>query len=187
MKSILNVVWKRIVQYFLQGLFYTAPIGITIFLLVKGVLFIDSIFNTEIPGIGVVAALVGITAVGWVTSKIIHKPLLNRAGKLIEKTPLVKLIYSSVKDLVSAFVGQKKKFDKPVIVALDEHGLERLGFVMEDNLQFLGISGSKIAVYIPMSVSVAGDLFIVDAQRVKPIDASSAEVMKFIMSGGLTS
>ena len=187
MKSALNAVWKKIAQYFLQGLFYTAPIGITIYLLVKGALFIDSIFNTEIPGIGVLAILIGITVIGWITSKIIHKPLLHRAGKLIEKTPFVKLIYTSVKDLVSAFVGQKKKFDKPVLVSLDEHGLERLGFIMEDNLQFLGISGSKIAVYVPMSVSVAGDLFIVDAQRVKPIEASSAEVMKFIMSGGLTS
>ncbi len=187
MKSTLNALWKRIAQYFLQGLFYTAPIGITIFLLVQAVLFIDSFFNAGIPGIGVLAILFGITIIGWITSKIIHKPLLHRAGKLIEKTPLVKMIYTSVKDLVSAFVGQKKKFNKPVLVALDEHGLERLGFVMEDDLQFLGIPSTKIAVYLPMSVSVAGDLFIVDCQRVKPIEASSAEVMKFIVSGGLTS
>lgn len=180
-------IWKKIIQYFLQGLFYTAPIGITLFLLVKGVLFLDSIFDTSIPGIGIIAVLVGITFVGWLTTKIIHKPLLQRADSLIEKTPLVKLIYSSVKDLVSAFVGQKKKFDKPVLVSIDNYGLERIGFVMEEQLQFLGIEDTKIAVYIPMSISIAGDLFIVDAQRIKPIDASSTEVMKFIMSGGLTS
>lgn len=187
MKSEIKAVWKKIYQYFLQGLFYTAPIGITVFLLVKGVLFLNSIFDTRIPGIGVLAVLVGITGVGFITSKIIHKPLLERAGKLVEKTPFVKLIYSSVKDLVSAFVGQKKKFDKPVLVSLGEDGLERLGFIMEENLQFLGIDENKIAVYVPMSVSVAGDLFIVDVKRIKPIQASSAEVMKFIMSGGLTS
>jgi uncharacterized membrane protein len=187
MNPTIKEIWKKTYQYFLQGLFYTAPLGITLFILVKMVLFIDSIFDTTIPGIGVVALLFGITIVGWLTTKIIHRPLMQRADKMLEKTPLVKVIYTSVKDLVSAFVGQKKKFNKPVLVSIDNQGLERIGFIMEENLAFLGIEGTKIAVYIPMSVSVAGDLFIVDAHRVKELDASSAEVMKFIMSGGLTS
>ncbi len=183
----MKIFWKRTVQYFLQGLFYTAPIGITIYLLIVVVLFFDSLFNTKIPGVGILAALIGITVIGWIATRFIHKPILHSAEKIFEKTPLIKTIYSSVKDLVSAFVGQKKKFDKPVLVQIDNNGLERIGFVMEENLQFLGLPETKIAVYIPMSVSIAGDLFIVDASRVNQLDASSAEVMKFIVSGGLTS
>lgn len=179
--------WKKVTQYFLQGLFYTAPIGITIYLLVVVILFIDSLFNTEIPGIGILAALFIITVIGWIATRFIHKPILQTAEKVFEKTPLIKIIYSSVKDLVSAFLGQKKKFDKPVLVQLDAFGLERLGFIMEENLEFLGLPNTKVAVYVPMSVSIAGDLFIVDSTRVKPLDASSTEVMKFIVSGGLTS
>lgn len=187
MNTTAKIIWKKIYQYFLQGLFYTAPLGITIYLLVTVVLYIDSLFNTTIPGIGIISTLLGITIIGWITTRFIHKPLLDRADKIIEKTPLVKLIYSSVKDLVSAFVGQKKKFNKPVIVAIDPNGLERIGFIMEENLVFLGLPDTKVAVYFPMSVSIAGDLFIIDATRVRPLDASSAEVMKFIVSGGLTS
>lgn len=187
MEITLKKIWKKLSQYFLQGLFYTAPIGITVYLLGITILYIDSLFDTEIPGIGIVAALFGITAIGWIATHFIHKPLLGSADKILGKTPLVKLLYSSIKDLVSAFVGQKKKFNKPVIVAIDPNGLERIGFVMEENLAFLGLPETKVAVYFPMSVSIAGDLFIVDAARVRPLDASSAEVMKFIVSGGLTS
>ncbi|MEI6347179.1 MAG: DUF502 domain-containing protein [Bacteroidota bacterium] len=186
MNPTIRKIWKRTYQHFLQGLFYTAPIGITIFLLVKAVLFIDSIFKTSIPGVGILAILIGITTIGWITTKIIHKPLLQKADLLIEKTPLVKVIYTSVKDLVSAFVGQKKKFDKPVLVTLD-NGLERIGFIMQENLSFLNIEGQKVAVYFPMSVSIAGDLYIVEVNRITPLETSSSDMMKFIMSGGLTS
>jgi uncharacterized membrane protein len=105
---------------------------------------------------------------------------------MMEKAPLIKVIYSSVKDLLSAFVGKERKFDKPVLVHLDKGGiLSRLGFITSENLDDLGIK-DRVSVYLPSSYGVLGELYIVPAERVTPLDINSADVMKFIVSGGVT-
>ena len=96
------------------------------------------------------------------------------------------VIYSSVKDLLSAFVGKERKFDKPVLVSLDKEGvLKRLGFITSDDLNDLGIT-DRIAVYLPSSYGVLGELYVVPKEKIELIDANSADVMKFIVSGGVT-
>ena len=106
---------------------------------------------------------------------------------LIEKAPLVKIIYTSVKDLLSAFVGQKKKFNKPVIVTLNlQPEIERLGYITRKSLEDLHIKEGKVAVYLPLSYSLSGDLIIVSKEYVRPIEVNSTELMKFIVSGGVT-
>ncbi len=186
-KQILYFYIKKATNYFFQGLFYTAPICITAYVLVKLFMFFNSLLVTKIPGLGIVIILFAITIIGWLSAKIIHKPILKYFEGIIEKTPLVKLIYTSVKDLVSAFVGQKKKFNQPVLVKMTETGLERVGFIMEEDLHVLGLNNEKVAVYFPMSVSIAGDLFIVPVTQITKLNASSTEVMKFIVSGGISS
>jgi len=186
-KQILFFYIKKTTNYFFQGLFYTAPIGVTVYVLFKLFKFFDNILSTKVPGLGIVIILLSITIIGWLSAKIIHKPILKYFEKIVEKTPLVKLIYTSVKDLVSAFVGQKKKFNQPVLVKMTDTGLERIGFVMEEDLKVLGLNNEKVAVYFPMSVSIAGDLFIVPVSQITKLNASSTEVMKFIVSGGISS
>ena len=171
------------------------PIGITIWVIFKVIINVGSIMdvmqfsvNPYIdPFIGVIIVFVGFIIIGVIGSSIIFRSLFKFLDGYIEKAPLVKTVYSSVKDLMGAFVGQKKRFNKPVLVTINEHPqIQKLGFVTNEDLTDLGISDDRIAVYLPLSYAFSGNLFIVSKKHVTPIDASSAEMMKFVISGGVT-
>lgn len=187
--------FKQSLRYFLQGLLYLTPITITIWSLyiifgwVDGLLisFIDDILKVHIPGLGIVVLLILITLIGALGSTILFKPLISFFDQLFVKAPLIKIIYTSVKDLVSAFVGQKRRFNEPVLVKIGKgYELEKIGFITNKDLKFLGIRDQKVAVYLPHSYAWSGNLFIVPVENIKPIDASATEVMKFIISAGVT-
>ena len=171
------------------------PIGITLWVIYKVIINVGSIMdvmhfsvNPYIdPFIGVIIVFVGFIIIGVIGSSIIFRSLFKFLDGYIEKAPLVKTVYSSVKDLMGAFVGQKKRFNKPVLVTVNEHPqIQKLGFVTNEDLSDLGISDDRIAVYLPLSYAFSGNLFIISKKHVTPIDASSAEMMKFVISGGVT-
>ena len=189
---------KRLIGYFLQGILYIAPIGVTLYVLIVAFIWLDGLLlDLEIfqhgifskfsfPGIGLVIILLTITLVGFIGQKLITTPISSAFDALLKKAPLIKMIYSSVKDLLSAFVGKERKFEKPVMVTLDKEGiLHRLGFITATDLNDIGIK-DKIAVYLPSSYGVLGELYIVPSENIKLLDANSADVMKFIVSGGVT-
>jgi len=187
--------FKRSLRYFLQGLLYLTPITVTLWSLyivfgwVDGLLisFIDDILKVHIPGLGIVVLLILITLIGALGSTILFKPLISFFDQLFVKAPLIKIIYTSVKDLVSAFVGQKRRFNEPVLVKIGKgYELEKIGFITNKDLKFLGVGDQKVAVYLPHSYAWSGNLFIVPVENIKPIDASATEVMKFIISAGVT-
>ena len=191
----MNYLIKRTLNYFFQGLLFLAPITltvwglITIFELIDGLLigYLDTLLNRHIPGLGIIVLLFSITLIGLLGSSFLFRPFLSYFDDLLTKAPLIKIIYTSVKDLVSAFVGQKKRFNEPVVVKLGKgYDLEKIGFITNKDLSFLGIAGQKVAVYLPHSYAWSGNLFIVPAENVSPIDASATDVMKFIISAGVT-
>jgi uncharacterized membrane protein len=187
MSSRTTSVFKSILKYFLQGLVLIAPITITIYILYEVFKMVDGILPIKIPGLGLLAILIIITLVGIIGSTIIAKPILAYYNRLFEKIPIIKILYTSIKDLMSAFVGQKKKFTEPVLVKMSKDSdTEKLGFITEKDLTVLGIEKGKVAVYFPISYNFSGDLFIVPIENVKPIHASPTEIMKFIVSGGVT-
>jgi uncharacterized membrane protein len=175
---------KKFVGYFLQGILYLVPIAATIYVVVKAVVLVDGIIPIEIPGLGLLIILVVVTAAGYLGGTLLVKSIFN-FNKFLEKVPLLKIVYSSVKDLLSAFVGKKKRFTEPVLVKM-EGEVERIGFVTQKDLTHIGISADKIGVYIPFSYAVTGNLIIVPKANITPIDGSSADIMKFIISGGVT-
>ena len=183
------------VNYFFKGLLFLAPIAITIwaiiglFNLIDGLLqgLIDKYIGMQIPGLGLLILLFLITTIGYIGSTIIFNPIIKYFDRLMAKAPLIKIIYTAVKDLVSAFVGQKKRFTEPVLVQLDKaSNIEKIGFITNKDLSIIGISNEKVAVYLPHSYAWSGNLIIVSTEYVKPIQASSTEVMKFIISAGVT-
>jgi uncharacterized membrane protein len=178
--------FKTLVKYFLQGLFYVVPIGVTVYLIVWLVVKIDGIINLDIPGLGLIAILIGITLIGFLGSHFFVS-YLRPLDRAMEKTPLIKLVYTSMKDLMNAFVGKKKQFKTPVLVKMGE-GLEveRMGFITKDNLSEMGISTDKVAVYFPFSYGINGQVMIIPKKNISIIHASSSDVMKFIVSGGVT-
>jgi len=181
---------RRIFNYFLGGLLITLPIAGTVFIIFKTFAFLDGIFPTEgllgksIPGLSIVIILGGITLIGYVSSWVLTKPLLDFIDSQLERVPGIKIIYSSIKDLMGAFVGDKKKFTEPVAVEMNS-GIFKLGFVTQKNLEGIQMDGF-VAVYFPHSYNFSGNLFLVPKDRVKAIDANSSELMKFIVSGGVT-
>ena len=178
---------KKIISYFFQGLLFTVPIAVTVFIIYKSFILIDEILPFEKPGLGILIILGLITFLGFLGSTIIAKPVFSYIDRLIEKAPLIKIIYSAVRDLLSAFVGTKKSFDKPVLVKLNNNSeVQKLGFITQEDLTDLGIGADKVAVYLPHSYAWSGNQFIVPKENVTPINASSTTVMKFIISGGVT-
>ena len=173
-------------KFFLRGLLFVAPVGVTIYTLAALFRWLDSLLPLdEYPGAGLAIILVSVTLAGYVGSSFVVKPFFQSLEKLLYKLPLVRILYSSLKDLISAFVGDKKKFNQPVLVLLNrEASLHKLGFITQEDLTDFGIA-DKVAVYVPHSYNFSGDLFIVPRENVTLVNHSSTAVMKFIVSGGV--
>ncbi|HBK72225.1 MAG TPA: hypothetical protein DDZ39_11320 [Flavobacteriaceae bacterium] len=185
---------KKLVNYFLQGLLYIAPLGITAYIIYAIFNFIDGLlqeylfkfFDIKIPGLGVLTLVLFLILVGLLGRTIIADPLKLLFRNIIERIPLLNFIYSAFNDLFSAFVGKEKKFSKPVLVKVNLNSdLEKLGFITEEDLELLG-EKDKVAVYFPHSYNFSGELFIVPLANIKTVDINSSDVMKFVVSAGLT-
>lgn len=190
-----NKIYNRLLRYFFQGLVITGPIVITIysvwvmFLWIDGLLsrYIEEYLRVTIPGLGLITVLLIILLIGSLSSTLLLKPIARYFDHLMSKTPFIKIIYTSVKDLIGAFVGQKRRFNQPVLVKVSaDGGIEKIGFITDEDLSVIGITENKIAVYLPHSYAWSGNLFIVPAKNVTKIDASATEVMKYIISAGVT-
>ncbi len=182
---------KRLLGYFFQGMLYVVPISVTIYVVISVFRFFDGFFDdlipVKIPGLGILILLVAITVAGYIGSRFISSTVLSFVDAQVEKVPLVKLIYGSVKDLISAFVGEKQRFGKPVMVKMNELSeVYKLGFITQKDLSELNIQPGFVAVYFPHSYAFSGNLFIVPEKNVRQLEASSSEIMKFIVSGGVT-
>ena len=186
---------NKLIRYLLQGILFTVPVAITVYVILTITRWVGNVVDflgiaihpLIDPLLGLIGGIIVLVLIGALGSSIFFYPVFKRIEQVIEKTPFLKIVYTSVKDLLSAFVGQKKKFNKPVIVKVSEHPLmEKLGFITQHSLKDLGIEGKKVAVYFPLSYSLSGDLFIIPEENIKPVNVPAAEFMKFIISGGVT-
>lgn len=177
---------KSLLRYFINGLLIIAPFALTVWIVIAIIDWLDSMFDLGIPGLGIVLLVTLISLVGFIGSFFFVKPFLVITERLLHKVPLVSIIYSSIRDLFDAFVGDNQKFNQPVIVKMSEESDNcKLGFVTQDVLQSLNIE-DKVAVYFPHSYNFSGELFIVPKRNITYLNAPSSEVMKFIVSGGIS-
>ncbi len=185
---------KKLINYFIQGLLFLVPLGITIWVIYYSFTYLDGLakplenkyIGFEVPGLGLLIMVLLILLVGFLSSTIIFKPLMALFERIINRAPLIKDIYSAIKDLLSAFVGNKKKFNHPVLVQMNETGFKRIGFVTRQSLPEMGISDEYVVVYLPYSYGLMGTVVVVKKEMVEPIPQSSTDTMKFIVSGGVT-
>ena len=178
---------KKIINYFLQGLLYIVPITVTLYVVVWTFQKIDGILPFQFPGLGLIIIISLITIIGFLGSAVITSPINAFFQNLLKRAPLLKTIYSSVKDLMNTFVGNKKGFSEPVLVKIYENStIESIGFITNEDVETLNIAKGKVLVYMPHSYAISGQLFVVEKKNVSPIDKSSAEIMKLIVSGGVT-
>lgn len=184
---------KKIIGYFLQGLLYVVPVSATVYIFIAAISYtdglirdIDFIRDYTFPGMGLIVIISLVTTAGFFGPRLINTSLAQTMHKMMNSAPLIRLVYTSIKDLMSAFVGKERKFGTPVIVNLDDTGtVHRLGFITSENLEHINIEG-LIGVYLPNSYGVLGDLVLVPSNKIKKIDAPSTDIMKFIVSGGIT-
>jgi len=176
---------KKIPGYFFQGLLLIAPVGITVYVLWAALSWLDELVQLDYPGLGLLIIVSGITLLGFLSSTLLVKPIFNITERLLNTVPLVKLVYSSLKDLFAAFVGDKKTFDKVVKITLyKESEVSKIGFITQSDLKKLGLGG-LIAVYVPHSYNFSGDMFLVPAELVTALNISPSDAMKMVISGGI--
>jgi len=192
-------------QLFLQGLIVLAPIGITVYAVVSLFHFVDGILPNiihslfpdlikidvngnlkSVPGMGFVVVILLVLLVGWISSSFVVKKLVDVLDTVLENTPGIKFIYSSVKDFLEAFAGNKKKFDKPVLVNVDSEDVWRIGFITKYEASEFNLR-EHFVVYVPHSYAISGITYFVPKHKVKLIDdISPADAMKFSVTGGVT-
>jgi len=178
---------KKLTRYFFEGLLFLVPIVATIYVLYLLFTKIDGIFRFKIPGMGFGVTIITVTIIGFIASNFLTRRLVRAAEKALRRLPFVKMIYTSIKDLTGAFVGEKKGFSKPVLVAFAPgDSIQVIGFMTREDLDTFGLPG-KVAVYLPQSYNFAGNLVVVPKEQVTPLQAESGTVMAFIVSGGITS
>ena len=183
-----SVRYQKIIQYFLQGLLILGPVSITIYFIYVIFDKIDNILRPviNIPGIGFVIIIAFIILTGYLSSFFVMSRILSVMDKYLERTPGVKLFYSFVRDFFEAFAGNKKKFTKSVMANVDDTDIWRVGFITQDDMSSFDME-NYVAVYLPMAYSVAGNVYIIPKERVRPITSISAtQSMKFAVSGGVT-
>lgn len=176
---------KRLAQYFLRGLVVTVPVAFTVGICWWVVSTVDSFLHVGIPGAGLLLTLAGITLVGALASSFIARGLFGEVERILEGVPFIRLVYTSTKDLINAFVGEKRRFNRPVRVRLDERtSVWHLGFVTSEALDHLGMPG-HVAVYLPWSYSFAGRVVLVPADHIEPLATDATDMLAFIVSGGV--
>ena len=181
---------KKILGYFLKGLLIFLPAAATILLFIWAFTGIDKLLRNmlgiKIPGLGLAATIVLITIIGALTSNVIGRKIFELVDGIFKKLPLIKMLYSSIRDLVEAFAGEKKKFDKPVLVALSsDGGVKAVGFITKEGLENLGLK-NHVAVYLPQSYNFAGNVLVFPKEAVMPLNINSSDAMTFIVSGGVS-
>jgi uncharacterized membrane protein len=176
---------RTLTRSFAQGLLVLAPVAITAWIVWVTVTTLDRWLDTGVPGLGIVIAAAGITLIGYLTGNVVGNKLVSWLEAGLQRVPLIRILYNSLRDLFGAFVGQKRKFDKPVAVEMNPHGLKVLGFLTTERFDDPQLAG-HVSVYLPESYNFAGNLIVVPKGRVHPLDADGAEFMAFIMSGGVT-
>lgn len=179
---------KKIIGYFMKGLLVFIPVSLTILIIALTFTKLDGLLKDllgiDTPGLGLVITLAFITILGFFASNFVGRWLFRLIDALFNRLPLVKLLYSSLKDFIEAFAGEKKSFDKPVLVELTKDGPSAIGFITKDDLDFLSVP-DQVAVYFPQSYNFAGSVLIFPKQQVKLLDVESSTAMTFIVSGGV--
>lgn len=187
---------KNIVNYFFRGLLFVFPVVATLYIIIAAVQWSNTVFNdllyqwlgVDIPGLGIITVFFAVSLIGYLFSRAFVKPVVGYFDRFMAKVPFVKIIYTALKELTEAFVGDKKRFNKPVIADFNQaegNTVKRIGFITQTDLSNLGLT-DMVAVYCPHSYNFSGNLYLLPKKAVTPVELSSADVMKYVVSAGVT-
>ncbi|MDQ0807683.1 DUF502 domain-containing protein [Priestia megaterium] len=188
---------KAIIKSFINGLLTIVPIILVIYILVRVFNFLDSILGNVlkpymmqdyIPGVGILATLLLITFLGWLSTRFFAGKIINLIDRLLERIPLVKTLYTVIKDTFQSFLGEKKSFSKVALVTMPGTSMKVIGFVTSEEVEEVIHSlKDHVAVYVPQTFQVAGFTFLIPKEEIEWLDIKPEEAMKFVLSGGVSS
>jgi uncharacterized membrane protein len=182
----MQLIVGRFLRYFFSGTLFIVPLVATVYFIIVSFQWLDNRLTLPYPGLGFFIIIVVITSIGYLSTNYVFKTLGNWFDRGMNRIPLVKLIYSTLKDLLGAFVGEKKKFNKPVLVRINkDNNLYQLGFITQADLTDLGIA-DMVVVYFPHSYAFSGFHYFVPKDSIKPLNIPGPTAMKFIVSGGVS-
>jgi uncharacterized membrane protein len=182
----MNAIAGRILRYFFSGTIFIVPLLATAYFIFISFTWLDDRLNLPYPGLGFIIIFSVITLIGYLSTNYIFKTIGSWFDTGMNRIPLVKIIYSTVKDLLGAVVGDKRKFNKPVLVKINkENDLHQIGFITQADLSELGLH-EMVVVYIPHSYALSGYHYFVPRENIKPLKISGPTAMKFIVSGGVS-
>lgn len=181
----LGDVARLFLRYFLQGCLVVAPIVVTLYVVFLIFKAIDTLVPMGVPVVGFVLCVALVTGIGAFASSVFGEAIVGEVERYVQRVPLIRLLYGSIKDVLNAMVGDHKSFQSPVMVAIDpERGINVLGFMTREDVPF---AQSHVAVYLPQSYNFAGNLILIEKDRLTHLDVNSADLMAFIVSGGVAS
>ena len=173
-----------LIKNFLRGLVIVVPIALTVYLVYQSFRRLDELLRVETPGVGLAILIAAIIAIGALAGNFVGRRFFALTEKLFTKAPIVRIVYAAIKDLLEAFVGNKRRFDRPVTIRVSD-GVKTFGFITRDDLASLGMPGD-VAVYVPFSYTWDGCLLVVARERVSALEVDSASVMALVVSGGVS-
>lgn len=189
---------RLLLNYLIKGAIVLVPLAGAVALLFWAISSADSALNISgnlwtdstgrpvyIPGLGILTVLIILIFVGFLVTNFVTEPIKLWFTTMINRIPLFKTLYSSIKDFTEAFVGDDKKFNEPVIVEVNDSGLKKIGFLTQRDLSSIGLEG-EVMVYFPYAYSFAGQVSIAKAEKVKPLNMSATDAMKLAVSGGVS-
>ena len=176
---------KWILRYLVQGALVVVPVAVTVYVIVYLVTTIDGLVPVGVPGLGLVLTLGLITLLGFLATSVVGTRIVAQVERMLGRLPLVKVLYNAIKDLVGAFVGDKKSFNRPVAVRLPGQVGHVFGFATRESIPFEGFD-DHVAVYFPQSYNFAGNVLAVRREWITPLQAPTSDVMAFVLSGGVS-
>ena len=180
--------FKKVFAYFVQGFIILAPIAITLYAMYWLFDKVDSILRPylNIPGLGFLIIVAFIVLVGWVSSNFLMGSFISFFDQWMERTPVIKFIYSSTKDFFESFAGDKKKFSKAILANVFSEDVWIVGFLTDEEMEKFDLGADQVAVYVPQAYNFAGQLYILPRSRVRKIEGITAgEAMKYAVTGGV--
>ena len=194
----MNKIGRALLNYLIKGLLIVLPIALSIYIVIWAVTTVDSWLNVNnilgvdprtgasrnIPGLGLALVVALILLAGIFVTNLVTEPMYNWFNRWMNRLPGLNFIYSSIKDLTEAFVGDEKKFNHPVMVDVGA-GVKRIGFLTQNDLAVIGLPGECI-VYFPFSYSFAGQVCVVSRVQIQELKINAAEAMKLVVSGGVS-
>lgn len=180
--------YRKLLRYFLQGILILAPISLTAYALYWLFEKVDGILRpyVNIPGVGFAIIIAFVITIGWLSSNLITGGIFSLFDHWLERTPGIKLIYSTLKDFFEAFAGDKRKFNKPILVNVFANEVWMVGFLTSEDLERFDLGAEYVSAYVPQGYNIAGQVYLVKRERIRRLeDVAASDAMKFAVTGGV--